>query len=535
MAGVGRSILTRRLRERSSAQWQLGCQAARRNVHVSALTSAVNNVREDVLRACIHDQLPSGCFSNASKDVFNLARGDWGAVRGQAAVAAGWPSHPLEPAERLALASSVLEQVEELHAAFPRQGLELCDFFSCLLEGGSVLGINSAGTASAAVVIAAEDAALTAALSEAVTLLLQGYVVTVAAPVGPALEKLLAITRHCPPALLQVVELAPLVDLPNAVRVLRVVGGPSAAKLWAGHAPPQDFGGRCLANGRTHGGASTAIALRLARLDILALSRSPRSRYAFGDDVVDLTALLSTDSVVTASSLGQTAGLPPPRWAKSPYDRAMEEIHDFLDLLWGFRDPLTVNLASGGPVEVSVALAPTPKHLILSPGGGTEVPEEIVRTAILSTLSPFVEPVTLHAVGLGGRGLSRDPLRGFCRMVQSGRSGLEWAIIEHKSKADFLGWMEEHRECSPLALASPPRWTDFDVRRTVAATGGVAWGNFFVADPVEQLRRWTHPVFRSEVTVKQSSQQSREVWSHLRPCGSIPEVSVVSPPPPDTD
>ena len=29
-------------------------------------------------------------------------------------------------------------------------------------------------------------------------------------------------------------------------------------------------------------------------------------------------------------------GLPVPRWARSAYDRGLEEIHDFLDLLWGF-------------------------------------------------------------------------------------------------------------------------------------------------------------------------------------------------------
>lgn len=43
--------------------------------------------------------------------------------------------------------------------------------------------------------------------------------------------------------------------------------------------------------------------------------------------------MLDVEEIGFATSMG---GLPPPRWARSAYDRGLEEIHDLLDLLWGF-------------------------------------------------------------------------------------------------------------------------------------------------------------------------------------------------------
>eukprot|EP00439_Symbiodinium_sp_Y106_P015956 s969_g2.t1 len=48
---------------------------------------------------------------------------------------------------------------------------------------------------------------------------------------------------------------------------------------------------------------------------------------------------------------------------------------------------------------------------------------------MISAMSPFHERITLHAVGLGSRGLAREPLKTFCDHVCSGRSGLAWEVM----------------------------------------------------------------------------------------------------------
>jgi hypothetical protein len=51
-----------------------------------------------------------------------------------------------------------------------------------------------------------------------------------------------------------------------------------------------------------------------------------------------LTSCLLLAFLILLPTLDQNSavGLPPPRWARSAYDRGIEEIHDFLDFLWGF-------------------------------------------------------------------------------------------------------------------------------------------------------------------------------------------------------
>merc|ERR1712050_444734 len=112
---------------------------------------------------------------------------------------------------------------------------------------------------------------------------------------------------------------------------------------------------------------------------------------------------------------------------------------------------------------------------------------------MVSALSPLQEKVTPHAVGLGNRGLSRDPLMSFCQLVQSGSSGLEWRLIEHKDWSGFLTWLHEHgdSEAERPQLFSTQRQLEIEVRRSCAAAGGVAWSRLFVPDPMEQLRRLT--------------------------------------------
>lgn len=156
----------------------------------------------------------------------------------------------------------------------------------------------------------------------------------------------------------------------------------------------------------------------------------------------------------------------------------------------------------------------------------SELPEDVVKAAAISAMSPFDEPVTLHVVGVGAHGLTRDPLRGFCRLVQSGRSGLEWRIKEHATRTDFRAWLEglAKEETQPQLPMVIGKELDREERHLCALAGGVAWNSLFVAEPLEQLRRWTHPVV-SSIAADLNEYKARE----------RPESEVIAPLPVEED
>jgi len=162
-------------------------------------------------------------------------------------------------------------------------------------------------------------------------------------------------------------------------------------------------------------------------------------------------------------------------------------VHNLLDLLWSFREPVVLD-GVNNPV---VSLAAAHKHFIIT--GNSAMPDDIVKASIVAALSPLREKVTLHAVGLGVQGLLRDPMLSFCRIVQSGRSGLEWQVREHKNWSELLAWLHESAgdEPEPPQLISTQRQIEIEIRRRCAESGGVAWASLFVPEPCEQLRRWT--------------------------------------------
>ena len=77
-------------------------------------------------------------------------------------------------------------------------------------------------------------------------------------------------------------------------------------------------------------GESRAVSSRLrsAALDKLRSRESPDRPDPWSLDLRVPTV------IATAGSCAQ------PTEARSSYDRGMEEVHDLLDLLWGFREPL---------------------------------------------------------------------------------------------------------------------------------------------------------------------------------------------------
>ncbi|CAK9000024.1 E4 ubiquitin-protein ligase UFD2 (RING-type E3 ubiquitin transferase UFD2) (Ubiquitin conjugation factor E4) (Ubiquitin fusion degradation protein 2) (UB fusion protein 2) [Durusdinium trenchii] len=411
--------------------------------------------KEKVLTACLPDAFATALGSSS---------GSWAPVQRQAEVARAWPKHPLEEEERLALA----EAFTTLSAS--KRGRAVCSLFQCLLGTSTELfGVRNDGTGRCALVIGDDEAAA----SEVTAALLRGYAVTWASEQN---------LEGFPPELLQSVEAGPIADLPD-VQMLRLLGYSPA--LWMKtHALPNDFGGwEAGLKPQPHGMAGLD-AMALARTNLEVLSKLPRSDHHFTQEAYDLSALLST---VTPPSVDvpTVPGLPPPRWARSAYDRGLEEIHDLLDLLWGF---------SAG--SDSVSLGGASKHFLLTSG---ELPEEVVKAAVLTTLSPFYEPVSLHVVGLGPDALSKDPQRGFARLVESGKENLQWHLLEHESADSFLDWLRQFNHPSPPILFGTLWGHEEELRRSVAVAGGANWPRLFAAEPWEQLRRWAQPVFDGNV------------------------------------
>mmetsp|Transcript_143112 Transcript_143112/g.457451 ORF Transcript_143112/g.457451 Transcript_143112/m.457451 type:complete len:537 (-) Transcript_143112:64-1674(-) len=508
-----------------------GCRRHFSAAPVSALREAAGDFRAAALAACMADDPSLGVGATGSAAFLgsgeSASTGGFSAVRGQAAMVSAWSSHPLQPAERLMLAEALAARPAALGLGPSRQGPALCEAFGTLLQSpGGLLGVRGDGTGRCAVVRACSEGSLPAACSEVVALLLTGHAVSLAAPRGAALEAAEAIMEGFPLEILQAVEDVPGAELPAEVHAVRIVGGQeSPSQLWSDQHPPPDFGGRTV-GGVAHGFAASAPSLGLARTNVTELAKLPRSRYDLGQEGSDLAALFSID--VSKEAPG-APGLPPPRWARSAYDRGLEEVNDLLDLLWSFEEPLVVDAGAHTGV-VRVSMTPAPKHLIITKDS-TEIPEEIVKAAVLSAASPFCEPVTLHAVGLGAMFFSKDPYRGFCRSVQSGRSGLQWNIQEHESWAAFILWLKSLSESSgndvqPPVVFGKLRGMDSDLHRLAARTGGVAWQSLFPPEPLEQLRRWCRPVAVRAATEDEAVAQLLKMRGPARPA---PEVDISVP------
>ncbi|CAE8627899.1 unnamed protein product [Polarella glacialis] len=466
----------------------------------SALAAAAAELRAPLLRAC----QSSGQSNSYEASRWPAVFGDWGEVRQQVESASDWPSHPLTAAERLSLAQALTLQASSSlsarHGSGADYGERLCSFFGHLLEPGSLIVPRTDGAVHAAVVAVTGEQFLQAALHEVTALLLNGHVVSLAAPKGPALDAAKYLVKGFPPALVQAVEIGPLATLPATIRSFRTLG-PTARELWADKTPSPNFGGFSFGlDGvfKPHGMAVAASPLSLARVDLSVLEKSSRSRYDLSQEASELVAMLP----------------------KKVTERGLQEVHDLIDLLWAFRDQLPVG--SEGAAQRTVALAPAHKHLLVTVAG-SKVSEEVVKAAIISAMSPYQEPVTLHTVGLGAKGLLTGHLNAFCRVVQSGKSGLQWRVIEHKDWAAFLAWLHDEAGAQvmmthpePAYLFSTLRNLESEVKRRCAEAGGVAWVNLFMPELMDQLTRWTR--------VHEGQERLR-----LRPDAKSPSSVTISP------
>ncbi|CAJ1339379.1 unnamed protein product [Effrenium voratum] len=370
---------------------------------------------------------------------------DWSQLTQQAELVAAWPTHPFAPRERLQLAEALVQQ-GVLQLAPELCGQRLCDFYGAFCDDPRGLAPRPAAVAPALVALTAAEG-LGPALHEAVALLLGGRAVALGAA-GAELEALQAAVAGLPPALLRAVPLGPLATLPR-LRSFRALG-PRPEELWAERPPPGDFGGR----GGVRHGMACAEGLALAEAAAGAPSEASAAASGWSEEAEMLAALLP----------------------KPIPEGELEEMRRFLALLWGFREPCE-----------NVALAPCHKHVLLT-FCGSVLPEDLVKIAMTAAMSPFHERITLHAVGLGSRGLVREPLRSFCGLTQSGRPGLEWQVKEHKDWAAFLDWLPQQAE--PINLFSLLRNLEPELRRRCAAQGGAAWVQLLL-EPAERLRRWT--------------------------------------------
>lgn len=450
----------------------------------SASAASVHARETDYQKLLKSLSAPRGAQAGAAAPVAstaNLQVGDWSEVRGQAEAALRWPSHPLEPKERLAFASAFVSRVAALGGQNEGDcGGRLCILYEQLCQSGSLLSPCTNDAVYSGVAAAADLQSLAAASREIVLLVLSGHVASLAAPRGSALDLAKELADGFPSALLQAVEAGPLVTLPAMVRTFRSVGC-CAGELWTDKVPPADFGNfgpHSIRGSISEGMAAAASPLMLAQTNLTALENCSEPRFEFGKVVEELTEFLSTRRSAASTTSPQ---------ALSAYACGVGQVHNLLDLLWSFREPVVVDGVSNPVVSLTAAH----KHFIITVNSA--VPDDVVKASIVAALSPLREKVTLHVVGLGVQGLLRDPMLSFCRIVQSGRSGLEWQVKEHKDWSGLLAWLHASagNEPEPPQLISTQRQIEIEVRRRCAEAGGVVWASLFVPEPCEQLRRWT--------------------------------------------
>jgi len=409
--------------------------------------------------------------------------GSWEDVHKQAEVAAAWPSHPLVPRERLALAAAFVAQASsQLQKPEAKLGGILCDFYAqlCAEDAGPHVSMRTVSSVHCGVTAVHSEQCLEASCYEVAELLLSGHAVSIAAPKGPALEMAKGLTAGFPAPLLQAVELGPLVTLPQTVRAFRGIGF-SAAELWAQRVPPPDFGGLVLQPHAqnlviAHGMCSTAAAFGLVQTLPPDIAQC-ESHLSLGEEASDLAQFLPGT------------------------DRGGSQVGGLLELLWAMQGTELIG-GSTSSLDSSVSIEAAHKHFILTSSG--ELPEDVVNAAIVAASSPLPgERATLHLVGLGGvaargnRPQLREPLRSFLVAVQSAKGssggGLHWQVREHVDWSGFCDWLHTGalEETELPQLFATRRQLELEVRRRCAQVGGVAWPRLFVAEPFEQLRRWT--------------------------------------------
>lgn len=399
--------------------------------------------------------------------------GDWTEVRKQAETVAAWPPDVLSPQEKLSFASAFVSQVAEvLKIKEDVCGGRICHLYEKLCQSTSPIGVRRDVAVHSGVVVATDTDHLEAASREVASLILSGHAVSLAASRGQALEKAKEMFNGFPRELLQAVEIGPTITLPALVRTFRSVGE-DADELWAEKVPPADYGnfGSC----GSHGMAAAASSFTLSQINLDRLADRPHSRFELTSDIEGLTGFLSKQQRATSMPL-------------NVYDRGVGKVQHLLELLHALHGPVVVDEDT---TKVKVSLAAAHKHFVIM--GSSTVPEDLVQAAIVAALSPFHEKLTLHAVGLGEKGLLRDPMLSFCRIIQSGKKGFIWRVKEHKDWSAFLDWLQHGvaEEVDPPQLFSTQRQFEIEVRRSCAEVGGVAWSGLFVPEPFEQLRRWT--------------------------------------------
>jgi len=366
----------------------------------------------------------------------------------------------------LALAAAFTSRAAEIVPSDEISGCgRLCTLFDHVLNEKGPIEPCKSDVVPAGVVAAADVQALGAASREVVSLLLSGHAVSLAVP-NDALEAAKEMVAGFPPQLLQAVALGPMATLPQTVRTFRAIGVDSS-ELWAERVPPADFGGFVSSDAgwMSHGMSAGPSAMSLVR--------APHSPHGGS-----LSRLKQHSNVLEALIAMLTKG---------QKDYPLDDACSLVELLWLFRKPAAVH----GAKTRHVSLEAASKHIIIT--STTSVAVDVVKAAIVNALSPFEEKVKVHAIGLGNFGLKRDPLQSFCRLVQSGKHGLEWRIEEHKDWSSFLEWLHVHavEEPEPLQLFSTQRQLEIEIRRRCAEVGGVAWSRLFTPEPFEQLRRWT--------------------------------------------
>merc|ERR1719316_1209512 len=117
----------------------------------------------------------------------------------------------------------------------------------------------------------------------------------------------------------------------------------------------------------------------------------------------------------------------------------------------------------------------------------SEIPDELIKQAVLSEMAPFKDSATLHYFKPDGVMKVKDPMKSFLRMAER---TLGWTVKEHAGYDALNAWVTDAADPVYFYAAHEKRIIPGSFLAAVASRGGFVYSGFST-DPVENFSRAT--------------------------------------------
>lgn len=418
----------------------------------------------------------------------------------QSKAAGLWPYNPLSAAELLVAAESMCTSLEQNEMCPSGTRQSLARTISCHEHlqqmSNPVFGAHLIGSGRLALVSAVQgstnispEAGALWGVSEAAQLILAGYSVALLTSPGSALEAAHSAIREIPAELVDVAawDCNEALSMPQNIHCIRQLGAASEMFELSSGSPCADFGGADPTRDfEAHGMVAVLPSLVHLRTHFDRLKGGAKAEYTFQGRVEELLSWFSSALPEIPGSVYENKGLQRPRWAESPYSRAVGEISDVLDVFWGLAG---LHSSSSQSDTSAGEFKAAPVHLVLA-ASATDFPEELLKLAVLLTASPWMHEVTLHLVGesSSGSGVRYGVLGNVLKFVERDLNWkLEWhanALALHNSLCGYTCKGESLRVLGHAGL----RTVD-EIRAAAAAAGSPHWASWWIPEPLQMAGR----------------------------------------------